>query len=90
MIDPNTFKEYKKGHYRCASCRKYLKLSKWVCSHTHKCQAKYLFKCEFSKKVPGNYEEETIEEHIDKIFEKHEKFHRQDLLNRINKILGLK
>lgn len=37
MIDPNEFIEHKRGQYLCKFCRKYLKISKWVCSHTPIC-----------------------------------------------------
>lgn len=44
MIDKNEFEEYKKGQFRCKNCRRYLKISKWVCSHSNRCKAIFLLK----------------------------------------------
>ena len=93
-IDPNPFKEYKKGKFRCGKCRKYLRMSNWTCSHTPRCKAKYLFNKEYTKQISGRYEfnfEEEIEEKISKKFDyikRNNEKKKADMLNKINELLG--
>ena len=87
IIDPNKFQEYKKGHYRCSSCYKYVKQTKWCCAHTAKCKAKYLFSGEFIKKIKGGYD---IDEEIDSYFISIDERRKKNMLNKINEIIGFK
>ena len=88
-IDQNEFKEYKKGKYRCKRCRKYLKISKWTCSHTNKCRAFYVLannlKDTFT--LEGGYEEDKDDEIIDKIINRQIENNRKSMLNKINALL---
>jgi len=90
VMDPNNYKEYKKGNYRCSSCFKYLKYSNWVCRHTPKCRAKYLFFNNNLDKVEGGYKEQSPEEYCDELFERAKEKEKQRMQNRINELLGFK
>ena len=88
-LDPNSFQEYKPGQFRCSSCYKYFKFKKWACSHTAKCKAKHLFGGDFIQIIKCGCDIE-VDDSINEIISKIENGRRQNMLNKINEIIGFK